>query len=163
MAASAVVEITEPAHTAQRVLVGLAGRGIQLSRTPAMHEAEGKAQNLACIYQLLDTDHTGSHSPELPDILTFAEFFGFNGLTITFPYKQEIIPLLDELSEAAESLGSVTTVVLRAGRRIGHTPTCGGSSKVTGMNWQTPGPTAFCCLGQAVPVPPLVMRCSTAA
>lgn len=104
----------------RRVLVGLVGRGIQLSRTPAMHEAEGDAQGLAYVYRLLDTDRMGDAAPGLADMLAFAEHFGFDGLNVTFPYKQEIIPLLDGLSDAAEALGSVNTVVLREGRRIGH-------------------------------------------
>jgi shikimate dehydrogenase len=104
----------------RRILVGLLGRGIQLSRTPAMHEAEGRAQGYAYIYRLLDTDRMGDAPPSLASILAFAEYFGFDGLNVTFPYKQEIMPLLDGLSEAAEALGSVNTVVLRDGRRIGH-------------------------------------------
>ncbi|NGO50758.1 shikimate dehydrogenase [Allomesorhizobium camelthorni] len=103
-----------------RILVGLLGRGIQLSRTPVMHEAEGRAQGYAYIYRLLDTDRMGDAPPSLVSILAFAEYFGFDGLNVTFPYKQEIMPLLDGLSEAAEALGSVNTVVLRNGRRIGH-------------------------------------------
>jgi shikimate dehydrogenase len=85
-----------------------------------MHEAEGRAQGLSYIYRLLDTDRMGAIAPGLADILAFTGYLGFNGLNVTFPYKQEVIPLLDELSEAAEALGSVNTVVLRAGRRIGH-------------------------------------------
>ncbi|RRI05037.1 shikimate dehydrogenase [Mesorhizobium tamadayense] len=104
----------------RRVLVGLVGRGIQASRTPAMHQAEGRAQGIAYIYRLLDADRMGDGTLRLDDILAFAGHFGFDGLNVTFPYKQEIIPLLDELSEAAEALGSVNTVVLRGGRRIGH-------------------------------------------
>lgn len=102
---------------ADRVLVG---RGIQLSRTQAMHQAEGRARDIAYIYCLLDADRMGDGTLRLDDILAFAGHFGFAGLNVTFPYKQEIIPLLDELSEAAEALGSVNTVVLRGGRRIGH-------------------------------------------
>jgi shikimate dehydrogenase len=102
------------------VLVGLVGRGIQLSRTPAMHQTEGRAQGIAYIYRLLDADRMGEGTLRLEDILAFAGHLGFDGLNVTFPYKQEIIPLLDELSEAAEALGSVNTVVLRGGRRVGH-------------------------------------------
>lgn len=104
----------------RRILVGLIGRGIQLSRTPAMHEAEGRARGIAYIYRLLDADHMGDGALRLDDILAFAAHFGFDGLNVTFPYKQEIIPLLDELSEAAERIGSVNTVVFSGGRRIGH-------------------------------------------
>jgi shikimate dehydrogenase len=104
----------------RRVLVGLVGRGIQLSRSPAMHETEGRAQGLTYLYRLIDTDRMGEPVPRLADIVTFTEHFGFDGFNVTFPYKQEIVPFLDELSEAAEALGSVNTVVLRGGRRVGH-------------------------------------------
>ncbi|KAB2958207.1 MAG: shikimate dehydrogenase [Rhizobiaceae bacterium] len=102
------------------VLVGLVGRGIQLSRTPYMHESEGRAQGLAYVYRLLDTDRMGTPRPPLADVVRYTEFFGFSGFNVTFPYKQEILPLLDELSPAARDLGSVNTVVLRDGRRFGH-------------------------------------------
>jgi shikimate dehydrogenase len=124
MTATAVVEKHGLDAAPRRVLVGLVGRGIQLSRTPAMHEAEGRCQNLSYIYRLLDTDLApnglGGQPINLEGIVSFAEFFGFNGLNVTFPYKQEIISLLDDMSEAAKVLQSVNTVVLRSGRRIGH-------------------------------------------
>ena len=109
----------ETAPDPRRVLVGLVGRGIQLSRTPAMHEAEGRAQGLAYVYRLLDTDRWGRHG-QLADLLAFAGHFGFDGLNVTFPYKQEIIPLLDQFSEAAQAarLGKYG----RAARRPPHWP-----------------------------------------
>jgi shikimate dehydrogenase len=110
----------ETSPSSRRILIGLLGRGIQLSRTPAMHEAEGRAQGLSYVYTLLDTETMGEAAPPLGNLITLAGHFGFTGFNVTFPYKQEIIPLLDELSEAAEILGSVNTVVLRGGRRIGH-------------------------------------------
>lgn len=115
---------TAPQETASQprrgVLVGLIGRGIQLSRTPAMHEAEGAAQGLAFVYRLLDADLMGDPAPPVAEILRFAEYFGFSGFNVTFPYKQEILPLLDELSDAAREVGAVNTVVLKDGRRFGH-------------------------------------------
>src|SRR6478752_10221076 len=45
---------------------------------------------------------------------------GLDGLNITYPCKQTVIPLLDELSEDARNLGAVNTVVLKDGRRVGH-------------------------------------------
>lgn len=119
VAAEAVQTAGEVAG-ARAVLVGLIGRGIQLSRTPFMHEAEGRAQGLSYVYRLLDTDRMGSPPPALADLLRFAEHFGFRGFNVTFPYKQEILPLLDELSPAARDLGSVNTVILKDGRRRGH-------------------------------------------
>jgi shikimate dehydrogenase len=119
-AASAVVTKREAVAEPRPILVGLLGRGIQQSRTPAMHEAEGRANGIAYIYRLLDADRMGAMPPRLLEVVHFAEHFGFDGFNVTFPYKQEIIPLLDELSDAAQAIGSVNTVVLRGGRRVGH-------------------------------------------
>ena len=102
------------------LLLGLIGAGIQLSRTPAMHEAEGAAQGLLAMYRLIDLDVLGLGVEALPELLTAAERMGFNGLNITYPCKQAIIPHLHELSDAARALGAVNTVVLKDGRRIGH-------------------------------------------
>lgn len=120
MVAAEAMRRNDASADVRTVLVGLIGRGVQLSRTPFMHEAEGRAQGLACVYRLLDTDRMGSPHPALAEIVRFAELFGFSGFNVTFPYKQEILPLLDELSPAARDLGSVNTVVLRDGRRFGH-------------------------------------------
>lgn len=119
--ATAALAAAETAPESSRaVLVGLLGRGIQLSRTPAMHEAEARARGIPYVYRLLDADRMGEPAPALSDILRFAEYLGFSGLNVTFPYKQEILPLLDELSPSAREVGSVNTVVLRNSRRFGH-------------------------------------------
>ncbi|WP_457092616.1 shikimate dehydrogenase [Microvirga sp. P5_D2] len=102
------------------VLVGLIGAGIQASRTPRLHEREGAEQGLHCIYKLIDLEALSLDVDALPDLLTAAQRFGFAGLNITYPCKQAIIPLLDELSPDAAALGAVNTVVLKDGRRVGH-------------------------------------------
>ena len=101
------------------VLTGLIGRGIQLSRSPAMHEAEGTAQGLRYIYRLIDTDLIDP-AICLGEILRAAEICGFAGVNITYPFKVEVVAHLDELSEAARLVGAVNTVVFRDGRRSGH-------------------------------------------
>jgi quinate/shikimate dehydrogenase (NAD+) len=101
-------------------LVGLIGAGIQASRTPALHEAEGAAQGLRYLYKLIDLDVLGLGAEALPELLTSAERMGFAGLNITHPCKQLVLPLLHELSPDARALGAVNTVVLKDRRRIGH-------------------------------------------
>ena len=44
----------------------------------------------------------------------------FGGFNVTIPYKERIIPLLDELDAAADACGAVNTVENRDGRLIGH-------------------------------------------
>jgi quinate/shikimate dehydrogenase (NAD+) len=41
-------------------------------------------------------------------------------VNVTFPYKEAVVPLLDEMSERARDIGAVNTVVVRDGRLIGH-------------------------------------------
>jgi shikimate dehydrogenase len=108
------------------VLAGLIGAGIQASRTPALHEHEGDAQGLRYLYRLIDLDQLKLDSGALSDLLIAAERMNFTGLNITFPCKQTIIPLLDELSPEARGIGAVNTVVLKDGKRIGHNTDCLG-------------------------------------
>ena len=109
-----------------RILAGLIGSGIQASRTPALHEREGDAQGLRYLYRLIDLDPLHLDINALPDLLHAAELMGFTGLNITFPCKQAILPLLDELSDEARGIGAVNTVVFKDGKRVGHNTDCLG-------------------------------------
>jgi shikimate dehydrogenase len=104
------------------LLLGLVGRGIQRSLTPALHEEEARAQGLRLHYQLIDLDadvHT-SGPASLPTLLAAARTMGFAGLNITYPCKQAVIPLLDGLSDEARAMGAVNTVVFKDGLATGH-------------------------------------------
>ena len=109
-----------------RILAGLIGAGIQASRTPALHEHEGDAQGLRYLYQLIDLEALQLNINALPDLLDAAERMQFTGLNITYPCKQAILPLLDELSDEARGIGAVNTVVFKDGKRIGHNTDCLG-------------------------------------
>ena len=85
-----------------------------------MHEAEGAAHGLRCIYQRIDLDRLGLTAEALPELLTAAERMGFAGLNITHPCKQTVMPFLTDLSDDARAIGSVNTVVFDGGRRVGH-------------------------------------------
>lgn len=107
-------------------LIGLIGAGIQASRTPGMHMREGTKLGLRHIYNLIDTDVLKLGQKDLPDLLTAAQQLGYNGLNITYPFKQTVIQYLDELSPDAAALHAVNTVVLKDGKRIGYNTDCTG-------------------------------------
>jgi len=107
-------------RTPRKALVGLIGAGIQRSLTPAMHEEEAAHHGLRLHYQLIDLDTTGATVDELPMLMRAVRTMGFAGLNITYPCKQAVLPLLDELSPEATAMGAVNTVVCRDGRLIGH-------------------------------------------
>lgn len=103
-----------------RVLAGLLGRGILESRTPWMQECEAQAQGLHMVYSLLDFSDRGWGDDELGAALDAVQRVGFAGVNVTFPFKQAVVPLLDELSPQAAAIGAVNTVAFRDGRRIGY-------------------------------------------
>ena len=61
---------------------------------------------------------------ELADIAAFPELCAshpnLRGLNVTVPYKEAVIPYLDELSENAYAVGAVNTILFEGGRKIGH-------------------------------------------
>ena len=101
-------------------VLGLVGAGINGSLTPAMQEREGLESGFNLTYRRLDAERIGFGADELPELLSWAKQFGFDGLNITHPFKQHVIPLLDELSDDARDLGAVNTVVFRDGRTLGR-------------------------------------------
>lgn len=107
-------------HPNPSFLVGLIGSGIAASRTPPMHEAAADAAGIRYLYRKIDLNELKLGVEALPDLLTAAKRMSFNGLNVTHPCKQAILPLLDELSPDAEALGAVNTVVIKNGRMTGH-------------------------------------------
>jgi shikimate dehydrogenase len=112
----------------RKFLVGLIGQGIQESRSPALHEQEARCQGLALHYELIDLARGGHDIADLPRLLDSAEAMGFDGLNITYPCKQAVLPLLDELSDDARAIDAVNTVVFRDGKRKGFNTDCQGFS-----------------------------------
>lgn len=107
------------------VKVGLLGRGIELSRTPAMHEREAARMGLTCSYVLIDFDALGLSDSDLPAAIEAAVSLGFHGVNVTYPFKQRVMPLLDEISVDATAIGAVNTVVFGP-RSTGHNTDCWG-------------------------------------
>ncbi|MFT3817515.1 MAG: shikimate dehydrogenase [Rubrivivax sp.] len=127
-----------------KLLCGLIGAGIQRSLTPSLHEAEAQAQGLRLHYQLIDLDRRGLGAEALPGLLDAVRTIGFAGLNITYPCKQAVIPLLDELSDEAQAMGAVNTVVLRDGRLVGHNTD--GSGWRWGFERALPGADTRCAV-----------------
>ncbi|MET8766552.1 shikimate dehydrogenase [Streptomyces sp. NPDC004658] len=101
-------------------LVGLVGAGIGPSLSPALHHREADRQGLRYLYRLLDTDVLGVPPEAVGDLVRAARDLGFDGLNITHPCKQLVLPHLDALDPRAEALGAVNTVVFDGGRAVGH-------------------------------------------
>jgi shikimate dehydrogenase len=97
-------------------LIGLIGSGIGPSLSPALHEREASRLGLPYVYRLIETES----ADEVGELVRAAGRLGFDGLNITHPCKQAVLPHLDGLSADAATLGAVNTVVFDDGRAIGH-------------------------------------------
>jgi shikimate dehydrogenase len=102
----------------KKLLTGLIGAPIAHSASPAMHERAAEALGLRGHYQLIEV--AGADTAGLVMMLEGVRRLGFAGVNVTFPYKEAVVPLLDELAPGAAAMGAVNTVVVRDNRLIGH-------------------------------------------
>ena len=86
---------------------GLLGRKLGHSYSPQIHAHLGDYP-----YTLFEKE-----PEEIEDFLKTGDFTGIN---VTVPYKKTVIPYLDELTEVAQKMGAVNTIVRRNGKLIGH-------------------------------------------
>ena len=100
-----------PAPADRRFLTGLIGAPIAHSASPAMHERAAEALGAHCHYQLIEV--AGADREELRLLLDGVRRLGFAGVNVTFPYKEAVVSLLDELSPGARAIGAVNTVAVR--------------------------------------------------
>ena len=114
----------------EKFLTGLIGAPIAQSAAPAMHEQAAEALGARCHYQLIEV--AGADPAELRALLDGVRRLGFAGVNVTFPYKEAVVPLLDEMSPGASAIGAVNTVVVRDGRLIGHNTDTMGFERAIG-------------------------------
>ncbi len=98
----------------------LIGKGIAASLTPALHEAEGAALGLAYSYDRYDLATPEFAGWSLEMAVDAAQAAGCRGVNVTYPFKQDVMALLDDMSPQARDIGAVNTVVFEGERRIGH-------------------------------------------
>ena len=110
----------------KKYLIGLIGANIQRSLSPALHEDAFAAAGIAGHYHLIDLDRLGRRA-DLARLLEAIRLLGFAGINVTYPCKESILPLLDDVAADAAEIGAVNTVVIDpTGRTRGHNTDRGG-------------------------------------
>ncbi len=99
----------------KQICIGV-GDPIVHSLSPAMHNAGYKALGLEDEFVYLNAQVPKG---EIAGVIKGALSMRFRGVTCTLPHKQDVIPFLDELDQAAERIGAVNTVVFQNGRSRG--------------------------------------------
>ncbi len=106
------------AVTRRRILVGLIGRNIQGSLSPALFADAFAAAGIDGFYHLIDADRLPARLPELFGAI---KALGFAGVNITYPFKQDVLPLLDAVDPGAAQVGAINTVAIaQDGRTTGY-------------------------------------------
>lgn len=97
--------------------LGLTGYPLGHSLSPRLHAAALQASGLEGDYSLFPIPP--GETQALNDLLTRVRSGEIQGLNVTIPHKQNIIPFLDELTPTARSIGAVNTIYLRGNRLVG--------------------------------------------
>ena len=97
--------------------LGLIGYPLSHSLSPKIHNAALKACGLQGDYSLFPIHPDDGQA--LKDLLTRVLSGEIRGLNVTIPHKQNVIPLLDELTDTAKAIGAVNTIYLRNNALVG--------------------------------------------
>jgi len=106
--------------TGETLVYGIVGNPVHHSLSPEMHNACFRALNMNCIYVPLPTAN-------IDDGVAGLKALGFKGVSVTIPYKQDVLPLVDVIDPVAARIGAVNTLVI--GGAEDH-----GAKKVYGYN-----------------------------
>jgi 3-dehydroquinate dehydratase / shikimate dehydrogenase len=89
-------------------IYGLIGRPIGHSLSPAMHNAAFEALGRDAVYLPLCP-------ADMDDVAAFVSAFGVRGVSVTAPFKTDVLRLADEISEAARVTGAANTLSMAGG------------------------------------------------
>ncbi len=94
---------------------GLIGRNISYSRSKEIFELMFRNSGLDASFDIVSVDDSQFESAV--EGLTGG---GYSGFSVTIPYKQRILPMLDELDQVAEVIGAANSVAVNRGRLVGY-------------------------------------------
>jgi shikimate dehydrogenase len=98
---------------------GLIGYPLEHSLSPHIHNAALRAVGLPGDYRLYPILPLPSGAAGLGELVEQLREGRIQGLNVTIPHKQAVIPLLDELTPSAQAIGAVNTLFIRGARLIG--------------------------------------------
>jgi shikimate dehydrogenase len=97
----------------QTKIFGIIGRPVAHSLSPVMHNAAFRHLGINAAYVAFPVT-------DLSQAVAGLRGLSIGGVSVTIPFKEEIIPFLDELDPQAAKIGAVNTVVNRDGRLTGY-------------------------------------------
>ena len=99
------------------IRLGLTGYPLGYSLSPKIHNTALQICGLEGNYSLFPIHPNDRQG--LKDLLARIRSCEITGLNVTIPHKQNVIPLLDELTDTAKTIGAVNTIYLHGDKLIG--------------------------------------------
>ena len=96
-------------------LAAVVANPIKHSISPFIHNRAFEATNINGVYLAWEVEGT-----DLAETVANIRRYQMYGINLSMPYKEQVIPYLDQLSEEARLIGAVNTVVNRDGTLIGY-------------------------------------------
>ena len=95
-------------------IYGLVGKNINYSFSKGYFLKKFKKEEIS------DSDYLNFDIDRIDLIEDIFKNNKLSGLNVTIPYKEKIIPFIDELSPVAKEIGSINTICFEDSRKIGH-------------------------------------------
>lgn len=93
------------------------GYPLKNSKSPAIHNAGYRALGLQAEYAFLPAQ---VRPENLEKTINGLKDLGIRGVSVTMPYKEEVMKYLDEIDSVALKIGAVNTIVNRNGKLTGY-------------------------------------------
>src|SRR4030043_936566 len=104
----------------QTELYGVIGNPVQHRLSPILHNGAFKRLGRNAVYLAFEVKY-------LEEALKGIRGLGLKGVSVTIPFKTDVIPFLDKVEGLAKKIGAVNTIVNRGGRLIGYNTDCDGA------------------------------------
>jgi shikimate dehydrogenase len=98
---------------AQTELYCVIGNPVSHSLSPIMHNAAFNRMGLNAVYLAFEVEN-------LEEAIRGIRGLGIQGVSVILPFKNQVIPFLDELEAVAGKIKAVNTIQNKGGRLIGH-------------------------------------------
>jgi shikimate dehydrogenase len=105
---------------AQTELYGVIGNPVRHSLSPMIHNGVFKKLGRNAVYLAFEVKN-------LEEALRGIRGLEVRGVSVTAPFKTDVIPFLDKIEGLAKKIGAVNTIVNRGGRLIGYNTDCEGA------------------------------------
>ncbi len=106
-------------------LCAIIGNPVSHSLSPLIHNVAFRATDLNMVY-------TAFCVSDLEKAINGVRGLGISGLSVTIPYKETVIPYLDEVDEIALKMGAVNTVLNQDGKLYGYNTDLAGIEQALG-------------------------------